>query len=386
MLNQVTEVQIGERTIHLVGTAHVSSESVELVQTTIESVKPEVVAVELCTQRMQAIDKKKKWGDVEITEVLKKGQTHLFLTQLMLSNIQRRIGEDFGVKPGAEMLTAVERAREAGIDVALVDRDVKVTLKRALAKMSLKEKFKMVTGLLTGIIEGEEVDKELLEQLKKKDILNELMDELSKEIPSVKEVLVDERNTYIAAKLKNLPQKKIVAVLGAGHIEGVVEELAKEHTQSDMNRIMEIPQGKNYLKMLAYIIPTIFVLIVAYGFTLHGPSVTYEMLKQWFLINGTLSALGAALALAHPLTIISAFLAAPITSLNPTIAAGWVAGLVELKFRKPRVKDFQNLLKMNSLRDYWSNRVTRVIMVVAFANIGSSLGTFIALPYLASLL
>ncbi|MFH1721155.1 MAG: TraB/GumN family protein [Candidatus Altiarchaeota archaeon] len=386
MLNQVTEVGIGEKTFYLIGTAHVSEESVNLVEETIKKIKPEAVAVELCPQRMAALDKKRKWDESEITDILKRGQTHLFLTQLMLSNIQRRIGEDFGVKPGSEMMAAVNAARKEGIDVALVDRDVKVTLKRALAKMSLTEKLKIGWGFLIGMAEGEEIDKELLEQLKKKDILNEMMDEISKEIPSVKEVLVDERNQFIAGKLRTLPQKKIVAVLGAGHIEGVVEELKREHTIEETERLTEIPVTKNKLKIIAYLIPAIFTAIIIYGFTLHGSDVTYEMLKNWILINGTLSALGAALAFGHPLTILAAFFAAPITSLNPTIAAGWVAGLVELKYRKPRVMDFQNLLKMNSLKDYWGNRVTRTILVIAFANIGSSAGTFIALPYLASLI
>lgn len=386
MLNKVTECRIGDKTIHLVGTAHVSSESVDLVNETIEQVDPDVVAVELCASRMQALEKKTRWDEAEITQVLKQGQTHLFLTHLMLSNIQRRIGEDFGVKPGAEMFAAVDAARKAGKPIALVDRDVKITIKRALASMSLTEKVKLAFGFLEGIAEGEELDRDLLERLKEKDILDELMDELAREIPAAKEVLLDERNAYIASELQQIPAKTVVAVLGAGHIDGVVAELQKPHEPAMTASLTTVPKTRNWFKVVGYAVPVIFLLLILAGFSFRGMDVTLEMLKQWVLINGVFSAAGAALAFAHPATIVTAFLAAPITSLNPTIAAGWVAGVVELWVRKPRVKDFQKLLALNGLRDYWSNRVTRVVLVVAFANIGSSVGTFIALPYLASLI
>lgn len=385
MLNKVVEVKVGGKRIYLVGTAHVSDESVELIEKTIEEVKPDLVAVELCEQRQQAIKEKKRWSETEITEVIKSGKIYLFLTQLLLSNFQRKIGEDVGVKAGSDMIKAVEISREKGIEVALVDRDIKITLRRALNTMSLIEKFKILLAFLTDLVAGVEVDKELIEKLKEKDLLSELMDELSREAPSVKKVLVDERDEYIASKILDGKAKKIVAVVGAGHIKGIHKMLESGKT-TPVKSLETVPESRNYLKIVGYLFVVAFIVLLAAGFWTGGTRLAFEMFASWFLINGVLSALGVALALGHPITILTAFLAAPFTSMNPTIAAGWVAGLVELKLMKPRVMDFENLMKLSRIRDYWGNRVTRVILVIAFANLGSSLGTYIAIPYIASLL
>jgi pheromone shutdown-related protein TraB len=387
MLNEVTEISRGGKSIFLVGTAHVSRKSVDLVKKVIETEKPDVVAVELDSQRYDSLLNKKLWDETEIHKVIKDRKTYLFLLQLLLTNFQRKIGDELGVKPGSEMLEAVELAREKGIEIALVDRDIRITLKRAFKEMGLKEKSKLFYGVFSSFLEKEEINEELLEKLKNKDVMTEMMEGLSKEIPSIKKVLIDERDRYIAKKIIGLKSEKIVAVVGAGHVKGIKEIIESEtYTFGGIKELEEIPESGNGLKYAGYLIPVIFLAMVGWGFHSNGAELTIEMLKRWFLINGALSALGAALALGHPFSIAVAFLAAPFTSLNPTLAAGWFAGLTEAWIRKPRVKDFDSLFKLDRIRDYWGNGVTRILLVIAFANIGSSVGTFIALPYLATLL
>lgn len=383
MLNEVTKINVNGKEIFLIGTAHVSRESVDLVKKTIEEEMPDIVAIELCEQRHHAIVNQKKWDETEIGNVIRSGKTHLFLMQLLLTNFQRKIGDELGIKPGSEMLQALEIAKEKNIPVALVDRDIKTTLKRAFNRMSLVEKFKILYGLISGVFEKEEINEELIEKLKENDVLTEMMEDLGREIPSIKEVLVDERDHYIADKIAGLEEKKVVAVVGAGHVEGIKnllesKDLSRKNVKEELRNLEKIPEGGSKLKYFGYLVPLVIIGIVILGFSLKGGDFLWESIVKWVVINGTLAALGTALAFGHPFSIIAAFLAAPITSLNPLLAAGWFAGAVEAKVRKPKVRDFEGLLKLNSLRDYWRNGVTRILLVMAFANIGSSLGTFLA--------
>ncbi len=387
MLNEVTNISVEGKEIFLVGTAHVSRESVDLVGDVIELEKPDVVAVELDEQRYDSLVNKKKWDETEIYKVIRTGKTYLFLLQLLLTNFQRKIGDELGIKPGSEMLKAVELAKERNIKIALVDRDIRVTLKRAFNRMSLKEKFSLFYGFFSGFFEEEEIKGDIIEKLKDKDVMTEMMEELSREIPSIKDVLIDERDRYIANKIVNLEGERIVAVVGAGHVGGIKRIIESSAGRvEDIRGLEEIPESRSMLKYAAYVIPLIFLALVGWGFYTSGAEFTMDILVKWFLITGGLSALGVVLALGHPLSVITAFLAAPFTSLNPTVAAGWFAGLTEAWVRKPRVKDFDNLFKLDRMRDYWGNGVTRILLVMVFANIGSSIGTFVALPYLAMLL
>ena len=250
--------------------------------------------------------------------------------------------------------------------------------------MGILEKAKLMYSLLTGLISPEEIEEEMVEKIKEKDVMTQMMEEFGREVPSVKEVLIDERDIYIANKILAAPGKKIVAVVGAGHISGIKKYLGEER---DLKPLEEIPQGSPWLKYIAYIIPLVFLSIITWGFINHRSiDLTITMLTYWFLINGFLSALGAMIAFGHPLTILSAFLAAPFTSLNPTIGAGIVAGLIEAKLREPRVKDFQDLNEITNFSGFYHNRISRILLVAALANLGSSIGTFVALPYLISLL
>ncbi len=384
MQKNIERINLKDKKIILIGTAHVSKESIKLVNETISKENPDTVGVELCEKRYKTITSKKKWEDTKITKIIREKKTHLFLANLLLSSFQKRIGEDLKIKPGAEMIQAIKTGKKSSSEIVLLDRDIQVTLKRAWKEMSIKEKFKLTYSLITGLIQPEEIEEEMIEKLKEKDMITQMMEELGKEIPSAKKVLIDERDIYIANKILDAPGKKIVAVVGAGHIEGIKKHLKKKQ---EIEPLEKIPEGSKWAKYIAYLIPLIFLSIIAYGFMHHkSVELTIGMLTYWFLINGTLSALGALLALAHPLTIISAFIAAPFTSLNPTIGAGIVAGLVEAKIREPRVKDFQDLNQITTFRGFYKNRVSRILLVAALTNLGSSIGTFAALPYLMSLI
>jgi len=384
MLNQVVRLELDGEVIHLVGTAHVSRESVDLVRKTINEVEPDVVAVELCQQRHDAILDQRRWDDTEIEKVIREGKTYLFLMQLMLTNFQRSIGDELGIKPGSEMLESIKIAKERNIDVALVDRDIKISLKRTLDFLSLKEKFKLLYGMVWEMFGERESADELMKQLDEGDIVTSMVEELGREVPSIKKTLLDERDRYIANKLLDIEGKSIVAVLGAGHINGIKGIIESEHSKSKKDRgselreLEEIPESRSVWRYMGYLVPVLVVVLVAAGFFLKGDAFVFESLVKWVVINGSLSALGALIAFAHPLSILTAFVAAPLTSLNPLLAAGWFAGLMEAKMRKPKVKDFDGLLELNSLRDYWRNGVTRILLVIAFANLGSGLGTYIA--------
>jgi pheromone shutdown-related protein TraB len=380
-MTKPVKVSLGMRDVFLVGTAHVSDESVRLVRDTIEKEMPDVVAVELCEQRHQSLMDGKKWDETEITEVIKTGRTHLFLIQLLLANFQRRIGDTVGVKPGAEMKKAVDIAREKGIRVELVDRNVKVTLKRAFDRMSLSEKSRMLYDFISGMLEGGEINKEVIEKLKKKDLLTEMLEEMSREMPSVKKVLIDERDEYIAHKISMIKGKRIVAVVGAGHVDGITKNLKKETGDigRKIKKLEETREKKSMLKYAGWGVIAAIVLLVSAGFLTHGVSFTWELVLKLFLVQGTLAALGATLALAHPVTIVATFISAPFALLHPLIAVGWISALVELKMRKPLVKDFNGLLKLNGIGDYWKNRITRIFLVLLLTNGFATLGTAINL-------
>jgi len=390
----VEELRFGDKTIVLVGTAHVSDESVKSVEAAIEQYHPDAVAVELCRQRYQALKEERKWEETDILEVISSDRLHLFLLQIMLANFQRKIGEDVGVKPGAEMLKAVELAEKNKIRVVLADREIKVTLKRAMDMMSFKEKVKLLYGFVGGFIEGEEIDKELIEKLKEKDALTELMEELALETPSIKKVLVDERDQYIAQALHRTDAKTIVAVVGAGHMEGIKANLL------DLDRTVVVSHrhfvegqaigGKkkiaSKINMISYVIIVVFAALMLYGFIQYGSAMAFDIFLKWFIVTGAMAAVGPIVALGHPLSVLAAFFAAPTKIVHPTIASGWIAGYVELKVRKPRVVDFKNLMMLKTMSDYWGNRVVKVLLVVAFTNITASVGNILGLMYLAVLI
>lgn len=384
MQKNIEKITIKDKNIILVGTAHISKDSIAQVKETIEKEKPDTVCIELCKSRYDAITKRKRWEDTKITDIIKKNKTYLFLSNLLLAGFEKKMGKEVNVKPGSEMIEAIKIAKKHKIKIDLADRDIQITLKRAWIIMSFKEKLKLLAGLIEGIFfTDESIDKKDIEKLKEKDILNQMLKELGKQIPNAKKVLIDERDAYIAQKINDSKGKKIVAVVGAGHIEGIKKQIKRN---IDLKSLEKIPKKRSMTKYIAWSVPLIFLALIIYGFIGHGTEVTLNMLFKWLIINGSLSALGALIALANPITIAVAFLVAPLTSLNPMLAAGWFAGLTEAKLKEPKVKDFEALKDINGITDFWRNKVTRILLIVALANLGSTIGTLIALPYLASLL
>jgi pheromone shutdown-related protein TraB len=236
------------------------------------------------------------------------------------------------------------------------------------------------------MIGGEEVDEELIESLKKKDVLTEMLNELGREIPSIKKVLVDERDEYIACRIRELKGNNIVAVVGAGHVEGIVKSL-KSKGKNFRDKIKELEgvrEKKSLSKYVPWLLPLAVVGLLFAGFLTHDAEYTLDLIVKWFIIQGTMAALGAMLALAHPVTIMATFIAAPFALLHPLIAVGWISALVEMKMRKPQVKDFRGLTQLKGISDYWRNRVTRIFLVMILANLGGTLSTLVVIPYLAA--
>lgn len=378
--------------IILIGTAHISKESVSEVRKAIETHKPDVVAVELCQRRFESISKKDKWENTPVTALIRSNNAYFILAQTFLSSIQRKLGEEYGVEPGSEMIAAMQEAEKSNIPVALVDRDITVTLKRAWRMMGIREKVKVVWEFLKAMIgfDEEELEELDLQELMKQDVLSQMMEEFSGIAPSASKVLISERDSYIAQKIFEESKKgKVLAVVGAGHINGIKKHLEKQNPNIDLQELEQIPKKRfSLIKVVEIAIPVIFFSVI--GWIIYSTGVDpWNKIKDifviWFLVHGILAAVGVAVARGHPLSIFTAFIAAPFTSLEPFFAPGWFAGLVEARLRKPLIKDFQELSKIQTIRDFLRNKVIRLLMVVALANLGSILGTIIALPWILSL-
>jgi pheromone shutdown-related protein TraB len=371
--------------IVLVGTAHVSERSVEEVREAIARHHPDIVAVELDPSRYKVLTGKREWRDLPITRIIKGSNPYFFIAQAFLAALQRRMGMEQGVEPGAEMLAAIEAAGESDLKVLLADRDISITLKRAWKRMTLREKLRLSWNLMAAITGAydEEMEELDIEELMQEDMINMLVQELSEIVPSVADVLIHERDTFIAKKILQATRDgKVLAVVGAGHLSGLAKKLEEGGpfpTYESLNHVP--PKGFSVAKTFAYGVPWLFLTWMMYlAFT--GQYATLQSgFAVWFFANGTFAAIGAALALGHPLSILTAFCVAWFTSLNPTLAAGWFAGLVEAKMRKPTMADME-YIELESYRGFFSNKVVRVLMVTALANLGSVIGTIYALPYL----
>jgi pheromone shutdown-related protein TraB len=371
--------------IVLIGTAHVSEKSVEEVREAIRRHRPDIVAVELDPARYKVLTGEREWRDLPITKIISGSNPYFFIAQAFLSALQRRIGMEQGVEPGAEMLAAIEAASEDGLKVLLADRDISITLKRAWKKMSLREKLRLSWNLLAAITgayeeEMEEID---IEKLLEEDMVSMLVQELSDMVPSVADVLIHERDTFIAKKiLQGSKDGKVLAVVGAGHLNGLAKKLEDGGPFPTYDDLNYVPIKRfSWARAFAYGVPWFFVSWMLFlGFTGQWEALQTSF-TAWFLINGTFAAIGAALALGHPLSILTAFCVAWFTSLNPTLAAGWFAGLVEAKMRKPTMADLE-YIEADTVRGFLGNKVVRVLMVTALANLGSVIGTIYALPYI----
>jgi len=370
-----------DREITLIGTAHVSRESADLVTTVIEEEKPDTVCIELCESRYKAIKQKNRWQNTDLIKVIREKKSFLLLSNLLLTSFQKKIGQKLGIKPGEEMIRAMDSADSVGAHIHLADRDIRITLSRTWRLMGLWTKMKLLAQLVTSMGEVDSIKEEDIEKMKDKDVLETLLSEIGKTLPELRRILIDERDKYLTEKIRSAPGKRIVAVVGAGHVPGIKRDW---NEAIDLNALDELPPKGKIFSFLKWGIPALVVGLIVLGFFYAGSSAGTHMIKWWVLANAVFAGLGAAIALAHPLTILSAIVASPITSLNPMIAAGWVAGLVETLIGKPKVKDFENLsADILSLKGFWKNKITRILLIVVFTNLGSSLGAFVAIPLMA---
>ncbi|AWV89511.1 TraB/GumN family protein [Bradymonas sediminis] len=383
----ITRIQLGETEILLVGTAHISQESVDIVVSTIAAEKPDVVAVELDQERFDSMRSEQNWEDLDLLQIIKNKQLTFLLARLALGSFQKRMGGHTGVKPGAEMAAAIDAAEADQMGVELIDRNIRTTLLRAWRTTAWWKRAELVMALMLGVFQKGEVNEEELSDLREMENISTILDQLGEEMPDVKKVLVDERDTYMAYKLANIDAKKVVAVVGAAHKPGILRQIREQISDEHMTTIDTVPPKGSWGKALTWLFPVLVVGLFVWGFFNADATQLKNAALAWILANGIFAALGTAIALAHPLTIIAAFIAAPITSLHPGIGAGMVTALVQTLVAGPKVGDFQTIGDdISSWKGWWTNRLGRVLLVFIFSGMGSSLGTFVALGWLKNLI
>ncbi|SCY81613.1 TraB/GumN family protein [Alkaliphilus peptidifermentans] len=370
----ITRIDLDGKEIILIGTAHVSRQSAEQVKEVIDLEKPDSVCVELDEQRYQSIVAGNKWREMDIFKVIKEKKATFLLMNLVISSFQKRLAKQFDIKPGQEMIQGIESAKEVGAKLVLADRNIQVTFARIWHGIGLRGKAQLLVQIFFSIFNDENISEEELEKLKSQDMLNSMLNDFTESFPRLKVPLIDERDQYLAQKIKEAPGNKVVAVLGAAHVPGIKEEINKEN---DVIALSQIPAKSNIPKIIGWLIPILILSIISYTFYVNR-SAGINQTMSWVLWNGFASAIGASIAFGHPLAIITAFIVAPLSSLNPLLAAGWFAGIVEAYFRRPSVADFEQLSEdVFTIKGFWRNKVTRILLVVALTNLGSTLGTFI---------
>ncbi|MFV0255182.1 MAG: TraB/GumN family protein [Erysipelotrichaceae bacterium] len=374
-MSNIIRIDYLDKEIILVATAHVSKQSVIEVQEIIASEKPDTICVELDKERYDSIKNPKKWEDTDLIKIIKEQRTGLLLINLILAAQQRKAAEHLDSKPGAEFLEAIKIAEANNIKVVLADRNVNTTFTRIYRSLSFMEKIKVLTSIIFSTTQKEKTSEEDIKEMIQEASLEGFVEEIKEEFPNLKKVLVDERDQYLCAKIQNAPGKKIVAVLGAAHTIGIKELI---NTPQSIKGLDTLPPKKSTATIIGFIIPAIILLAIIISFT-QSTSLGYTQIVSWILWNGSFAALGALLVLAHPITIITAFIAAPITSLIPIIGVGFITGIVEASLRKPTAKDAQNLPNdINTFTGFFKNRITKILIVVIVPSLFSAIATFIS--------
>lgn len=365
-----------DKEIYLIGTAHISEASVQEVHDVITEVAPQSICVELCQKRYITLTQKDLWQHKDIFQIIRERQAVMLLAQLILSSFYRRLGEQLGIQPGAEMLEGVKQAKEINAQLVLADRDVEITLRRVWGYLGFWHKIKLISVLFTGLFTNEKIDPDIIEEMKSQDQLEVAMQSLAQEFPEIKRRLLDERDLYLAHEIRLATGPKIVAVVGAGHVAGIQKCFEQTY---DITELKTIPPKSKIGKLVPWLIPILLLVLLVIGFRQDGWENPLISILIWILLTGGLSAFGTLCALGHPLSILTSFIAAPITTLHPMLAAGWFAGLTEAWVRRPTVKDFESLpTDTNTLKGFWRNPVTKILLVIALSNIGSALGMFIS--------
>jgi pheromone shutdown-related protein TraB len=374
----VHRLTLDSREIILIGTAHISRESADLVDRVITEEKPDVVCVELCKARFEAIQQKDKWQEMDIVKVIRENRTALLLSQLLMMSLQKKIAERFNINPGEDMLRAISRAAESGAEVVLADREIRVTLLRTWRMMGLWSKMKFLSDMILSLFIGENITEENIEELKQHDVLDLALKSIGEKLPELKTTLIDERDQFLACSIRNSQGRKIVAVVGAGHIPGIIENIGKE---IDIDEINTIPPRSFWARFFGWGFSAAILSLFVAGFFYSGGRTSIHMMLSWSVITAICATIGAMMLLAHPFTILASALSAPIATLHPLIATGWVAGLTEATFRKPQVRDFLDLKDdITTVKGFFRNRITRILILVVVVNLTTSIGTFVAIP------
>ncbi|MHB8151287.1 MAG: TraB/GumN family protein [Desulfobulbia bacterium] len=370
-------LRLGNREIFLIGTAHISKESVDLVRQVIAKERPDCVCVELDEKRYEALAKRKTWELLDLREIIRKKQLSTLLINMILASYQKRLGDQMGVKPGTELLEAVQEAEKYGIPVALCDRDVRVTLRRAWQSTSFWRKNYLLASILTSMFEETEITEDKLRELKESDVLSELLSELGHAMPELKQVLIDERDTFLAEKIKGAEGKRLVAVVGAGHVAGIKTALGEDRS-GQMEGINIIPPVSPVWKVAGWAIPAIIVLALVAIAVTKGAEVAGDNVLFWILATGLPAAFGAILALAHPFTILGAFVGAPITTLLPVLGVGHLTAFIQVMAQPPLVIEFETVLQdMASVRGWWRNRLLRLFLAFMLPSMGAVAGMWV---------
>jgi pheromone shutdown-related protein TraB len=378
-----SEVSIGETRLTLLGTAHVSRVSALKVRRLIESGEYDAVAVELCRSRFGALTDPKSLSQMDLFSVIRQGRVYMVVASLALSAYQQRLADQFGIEPGAEQRMALRLAQERGLPVLLIDREIGVTLRRISAGLNWWKRYSLFVGLIAAMLTTEDVTEDEVERLKEGDVLETAFAEFAQDRRDLYVPLIEERDRYMAARLRvesgRSGARRVLAVIGVGHLKGVARCLEEDQTdpQARIAELEQVPPPSRWPKLLPWIILVLVVGGLAYGF-FQSPQLGWDLVRDWVLITGGLCALGTLVAGGHPLTVVSAFLAAPLTTLHPAIGAGMVTGAVELSLRKPSVADFSRLrTEVGTLRGWWRNRVARVFLVFLLSTLGAALGTYL---------
>ena len=380
----VTHIEHAGKDITIVGTAHVSQKSVEEVRRVILETKPDTVCVELDRGRHESLVDAKRFRNLDLFQVIKQKRVLYLLANLALSAYQKKIGDKIGVRPGAELLAAVENCNAVGAELVLADRDIQTTLKRTWSNISLWNKLRLATSLLAAPFAIEEISEAQIERLKERDTISDMLSELSQLVPGLKEPLIDERDQYLASSIERSNGHRVVAVVGAGHVQGILNNLGKAVDRADLERL---PPPSRGARIVGWSIPVIVLAAFYFGsWRAHSTEPWLRMLLAWVLPTSLGCALGTALSGAHVLTIVSGLLVAPVTALSPLIGAGSVTAWVEAWVRRPTVADCEAIPEsITSRRGWYKNPATRVLLVFLLSSIGASIGMLIGTAWVVSL-
>ena len=372
--------------IHLVGTAHVSNQSVEEVRSIIEEQHPDRVCIELDDGRMKSKTQEKSWENMDIKKILKDGKGFLLLANTALASFQKRMGAQTGADPGAEIVGAAKLAEDMGIPVSLCDREIQITFRRAWGKSSLWNKCKLLATLVSAAFSNEEISEEELAELKNEETLESMMKEVAKELPSVKEVLIDERDRYLATSIFKAEGKTKVAVIGAGHTQGIIrtfERLEKGELSLDISDLTAIPPKGAGSKIAQWIIPTLIVLLVVLGIVLNGWDQGIKAFLWWMAANASSTFVFTLIGGASFLTCLLSGVTAPFFVLNPVLGVGIFAGIWQASFKPPKVKDFENMSNdALTLKGWYKNRILKCLVALLTSSLGSILGSLVAFPFI----